>query len=144
MLFNATPFPFVAVLVAFENQTYTGFEGSTLEVCAVLIGTTERRFTVTMFTESNGLAQGEFSHVIYKAKPHLIIMSSSENVDFEEISVDLEFVPSGLSQRCQNVAILSDSVFDLEEQFIVALNSSDSGVRTGVSATVTIRNVVGI
>ena len=65
-------------------------------------------------------------------------------MDFEEISVDLEFVPSGLSQRCQNVAILNDSVFDLEEQFIVSLNSSDSGVRTGVSATVTIRNVVGI
>ncbi len=125
--------------IGFESTTYTTEEGTTVEVCAVIIsGMLEREAVVTL-TSRDGSAEGERELGNAKSKRMISFSSSyTAGADYTAVNSDLTF-SEAVSRVCRNVSTEEDDILEGDEEFLLDLTTSDPDVVVSVSeATVTI------
>ncbi len=118
-----------AVTMGFDSTAYATEEGTTVEVCAVIIsGMLEREAVVTL-TSRDGSAESERELGNAKSKRMISFPSSyAAGADYTAVSSDLVFSET-VSRDCRNVSTKEDDTLEGDEQFLLDLMTSDRSVQ---------------
>ncbi len=127
--------------IGFEETTYATEEGTTVEVCAVVVsGMLEREAVVTL-TSRDGSAEGirkNQSLCDTCLDHHPCLSLGAVGADYTAVSSDLVFSET-VSRVCRNVSTEEDDILEGDEEFLLDLTTSDPSVQLNPNvATVTI------
>lgn len=112
-----------------EQVAYTSREEQGVQrVCTSITGEREVNLSLVLSTESQS-AIG-MNHTKTNYDNNLCVLFCSANVDFNQItSMELVFPPNEL-EKCIEITILNDDLFEETETFVVSISHSDSTLLT--------------
>ncbi len=131
------------VVLSFDQPSYSISEASAgVEVCVNLFGAVEKTIVANLFT-SNKSALGTHimsCHVKLIEFRLCFFSIDTAGVDYTPVMVEIEF-NSSVAMQCQVIPVVSDTILEIDETFLINLEVSDPDVLLeNNTATIAIAN----